>query len=77
MDDNAITYIVGWPTEPEMVKFRAVAAAAIAEERERCKKACERVGIAMAKTCPIAAKGWWPDQVAYQCMLAILAPDAP
>ena len=36
MDDNEITAIVGWPTEPEMAKFRKVVAAASAAERERC-----------------------------------------
>ena len=41
MNDNDITQIVGWPTLPEMVKFRAVAAAAIAEEREACAAICE------------------------------------
>jgi hypothetical protein len=37
MDDNEITAIVGWPTEPEMAKFRKVAAAAAAAERKRFK----------------------------------------
>lgn len=41
MSDNEITVIVGWPTEPEMVKFRAIAAAAEKAERERCIEAVE------------------------------------
>ena len=41
MNDNEITAIVGWPTEPEMAKFRKVAAAAEAAERERCAGLCE------------------------------------
>ena len=41
MTDDKITAIVGWPTEPEMAKYRAVAAAAEAAERERCAKLCE------------------------------------
>lgn len=36
MDDNDITAIVGWPTEPEMVRFRAVASAAAAAAIARC-----------------------------------------
>ena len=39
MDDNEITALVGWPTEPEMAKFRKVVAAAEAAERERWVKA--------------------------------------
>ena len=39
MGDNEITAIVGWPTEPEMAKFRKVVAAASAAERERWMKA--------------------------------------
>lgn len=34
MDDAAITAIVGWPTEPEMATYRAVAQAAMLAERE-------------------------------------------
>ena len=41
MGDNEITALVGWPTEPEMAKFRKVVAAAEAAERERCAKLCE------------------------------------
>ena len=41
MDDKAITAMVGWPTAVEMVKYRAVAAAAIAAEREACANACD------------------------------------
>lgn len=41
MDDNEIIAIVGWPTEPEMAKYRKVAAAAVAAERERCAKVAE------------------------------------
>ena len=36
MKDDEITAIVGWPTEPQMAKYRSVAAAAEAAERERC-----------------------------------------
>ena len=36
MNDNEITAIVGWPNEPQMVKYRAVAAAAEKKEREAC-----------------------------------------
>ena len=43
MDDNEITALVGWPTEPEMAKFRKVVAAAEAAERERCAKLVEQV----------------------------------
>ena len=43
MDDNEITAIVGWPTEPEMVKYRAVAAAAAIAEREACAQVCAAV----------------------------------
>ena len=43
MDDNSITAIVGWPTEPEMVNYRAVANAAITAEREACAAACAAV----------------------------------
>ena len=41
MTDDEITAIVGWPTEPEMVKYRRVSTAAVATERERCAKLCE------------------------------------
>lgn len=43
MDDNSITAIVGWPTEPEMVKYRAVAQAASLAEREACVQLCRAV----------------------------------
>ena len=36
MGDNEITAIVGWPTEPQMVKYRAIADAAMKVEREAC-----------------------------------------
>ena len=45
--------------------------AAVAAERERCAKLCDTVSAKMASACPGAVKGWWPDQVGYQCMLAI------
>ena len=35
MTDDEITAIVGWPTEPEMLKYRKIASAAEAAERER------------------------------------------
>ena len=42
MDDNDITEIVGWPTEPEMVKYRRIAKAAAQEEREIAEAIRER-----------------------------------
>jgi len=51
MDDYAITAIVGWPTEPEMRKFRAVAAEAEAAERERlARRPLTRDQIALVAT---------------------------
>ena len=35
MTDDEITAIVGWPTEPEMLKYRKVAAAAESADCER------------------------------------------
>ena len=36
MTDDKITELVGWPTEPEMVKYRKIAAAAEVAGHERC-----------------------------------------
>ena len=41
MTDDEITAIVGWPTEPEMLKYRKIASAAEAAERERLARICE------------------------------------
>ena len=49
MNDNEITAIVGWPTEPEMAKFRKVAAAAVAAERERWAETFARQSAAIAQ----------------------------
>ena len=57
MNDNEITAIVGWPTEPEMAKFRKVAAAAEAAERERWKTA-RLLRHDYQGLCPDEQNGW-------------------
>jgi hypothetical protein len=54
MDDNDITAIVGWPTEPEMAKYRMVASAAEAAERERWATAARLVVAATPEQLPLA-----------------------
>lgn len=66
MGDNEITAIVGWPTEPEMVKYRKVAAAATAMERERLVNKIRAIAGAWAEArIPLEA-----------CIGAMLADDA-
>lgn len=69
MDDNDITAIVGWPTEPQMVKFRRVAAAAAAAERERCARACEQEAETWEQVAP------WHTREARLCAARIRALD--
>lgn len=57
MDDNEIIAIVGWPTEPEMAKYRKVAAVAVAAERERCATLCESK----------SANGNWRVDTRHEC----------
>ena len=52
MNDKAIKSIVGWRLEHQMVKFREVAAAAEAAERERCAKLCDDAADAAGKWPP-------------------------
>lgn len=41
MTDEEITAIVGWPTEPQMSRYRKVAEAAAAAEGENWRKAID------------------------------------
>lgn len=43
LTDNEITAIVGWPTEPEMVKYRAIAKAAT--EKNMAQLFSKNIGI--------------------------------
>lgn len=56
MGDNEITAIVGWPTEPQMVKYRAIADAAMKFEREACAKRCEALSVTGPPAIQIAAR---------------------
>ena len=54
-----------WREEAEAARAELIAV------RERCAKVCERVGNREARSCPRAADGYWPDQVAFKCASAI------
>lgn len=64
MTDNEITEIVGWPTLPQMEKFRAVAKAAAAKEREVCAEVCEAIQSKTNKWGPMA--GYCAEQIRMQ-----------
>ena len=49
---------------------------AVLVEQERCVKVCDDVTVAMNAECPMAVKGWWPDQVGYACIHAIQGHNA-